>query len=288
MILVTGASGTIGRPLIEVLVDQGAEVRAVTRIPQAAGLPVGVEVVEGDPSRPDTIAPFLEGVTGLFLHPRAVGIPAAGELLALARERGVQRVVALSATNVDDPLDEQPSRYNGDRNKEVEDAAVASGLGWVSLRASSFAIDTLQAWGAQIRAGDLVRGPYATFAEASIHERDLAGVGARALRSDELVARRGRRVELTGPQSLTHQQMVTIIGEVLGRPLRYQEIPPETARQGMVQLGLPEPFVEALMGRYAREVGQAAPVTGEVERILGRPARTYAQWVADHAAAFQN
>jgi uncharacterized protein YbjT (DUF2867 family) len=287
MLLVTGATGTIGRPLIDILVNQGAKVRAVTHNPQAAGLPAGVEVVGGDLSRPDTIAPLLEGVTALFLHPRAVGL-AAGGLLALARQRGVRRVVALSATNVDDDPALQPSRYQGDRNKEVEDAAVASGLVWVSLRASSFAMNTLRAWGAQIRAGDVVRGPYATFAEALIHERDLAEVVARALGSDALVARRGRRLELTGPQSLTHEQMVATIGEVLGRPLRYQELPPEVAKQGMVQQGIPEAFVEALMARYAREVGQPAPLSGEVERILGRPARTYAEWVADHADAFRN
>jgi uncharacterized protein YbjT (DUF2867 family) len=284
MLLVTGASGTIGRPLIDVLVNEGAKVRAVSRDPRAAGLPADVQVVEGDPSRPGTIAPFLEGVTALFLHPRAVGL-AAGELLALARERGVTRVVTLSATNVDDDFDEQPSRYRGDRNKEVEEAAVASGLEWVSLRSSFFAINSLQAWGAQIRVGDVVRGPYATFAEAPIHERDLAEVGARALLTDELV---GRRLELTGPQSLTHEQMVATIGGVIGRPLRYQEIPPEAAKQGMVQHGFPEPFVEALMARYARDVGQPAPTTGEVEKILGQPARTYAEWVAEHAAAFRN
>jgi uncharacterized protein YbjT (DUF2867 family) len=287
MLLVTGATGTIGRPLIDILVNQGAKVRAVTHNPQAAGLPAGVEVVEGDLSRPATIAPLLDGVTALFLHPRAVGL-AAGELLTLARQRGVQRVVALSATNVDDPLDEQPSRYQGDRNKEVEDAAVASGLAWMSLRASSFAANTLRTWGAQLRAGDVVRYPYASFAEALIHERDLAEVIAHALGSDALVVRRGRRRELTGPQSLTHQQLVATIGEVLGRPLRYQELPPEVAKQGMVQQGIPEAFVQALMARYAREVGQPAPVTGEVERVLGRPVRTYAEWVADHAAAFRN
>jgi uncharacterized protein YbjT (DUF2867 family) len=287
MLLVTGATGTIGRPLLEVLVNQGGKVRAVTHNPKAAGLPAGVEVVEGDLARPATIAPFLDGVTALFLHPRAVGL-AAGELLAAARQRGVRRVVALSATNVDDPLDQQPSRYQGDRNKEVEDAAVASGLAWVSLRASSFAANTLRAWGAQLRAGDVVRYPYANFAEAPIHERDLAEVIAHALRSDDPVARRGRRLELTGPQSLTHQQLVATIGEVLDRPLRFQELPPELAKQGMIHQGLPEPFVEALLARYAREVGQPAPVTGEVERVLGRPARTYAEWVADHAAAFQN
>jgi uncharacterized protein YbjT (DUF2867 family) len=287
MLLITGATGTIGRPLIDALVNEDVKVRAVTHDPQACNLPAGVEVVEGDLSRPDTIAPFLEGVTALFLHPRAVGL-AASELLALARERGVRRVVALSATNVDDPPDQQPSRYQGDRNKEVEDAAVASGLAWVSLRASSFAANTLRAWGAQIRAGDVVRYPYGNFAEALIHERDLAEVIAHALGSDDLVARRSRRLELTGPQSLTHQQLVATIGEVLGRSLRYQELPPEVAKQGMIQQGIPEAFVEALMARYAREVGQPAPVTGEVERILGRPACTYAEWVADHAEDFRN
>jgi uncharacterized protein YbjT (DUF2867 family) len=287
MLLVTGATGTIGRPLIDALVNDGVKVRAVTRDPQATDLSADVEVVEGDPARPDTIAPYLDGVTAVFLHPRAAG-DAAGELLALARERGVKRVVALSATNVDDNLDEQPSRYRGDRNKEAEDAAAASGLAWVSLRASFFARNTLDAWGAQIRAGDVVRGPYVSFAEAPIHERDLAAVAARALRTDALVARRGRRLELTGPQSLTHAEMVATIGDVIGRRLRYQETPPEVAKQGMVAHGFPEPFVQALLARYANEVGRPAPVSGEVEKALGRPACTYAQWVADHAAAFRN
>lgn len=285
MILVTGATGTIGRPLIDLLVSEGADVRAVTRNPRAADLPAGVEVVEGAPSRPDTIAPFLEGVTALFLHPRAVGEAAAGELLALARGQGVKRVVVLSAINVDEDPDEQPSRYNGDRNKEVEEAAVASGLEWVSLRPNSFAANTLLSWGAQIHAGDIVRGPYATSAEGLIHERDLAGVGARALLTDGLV---GRKLELTGPESLTQQEMVTIIGDVIGRPLRYEEIPPEAVKRGMVQRGFREPFVGALMARYAGGVGQPALVTGGVEQILGRPARTYAEWVADHTEAFRN
>jgi uncharacterized protein YbjT (DUF2867 family) len=283
MILVTGATGTIGRPLIEVLSTAGADIRAVSRKGQATGLPAHVEVVAGDPSRPDTLAAALRGVTSLFLHPRAVG-DAAFELLALARGQGVKRVVALSAMNIDDPLDQQPSRYNGDRNKEAEEAAVASGLEWVSLRASFFATNTIGAWASQIRAGDVVRGSYAAFEEAPIDPGDLAEVGARALLTDDLV---GRRLMLTGPQSLSHEQMVAIIGDVIGRPLRYQEIPPEVARRGMVEHGFSEPFVDALLARYARELGQAAPLTGEVEQILGRPARTYAEWVADHADAFR-
>lgn len=284
MILVTGATGTIGRPLVDLLVGEGAEVRAVTRDPQAADLPASADVVAGDPSQPDTIAPLLEGVTALFLHPRAAG-ETVGDLLAVAKDRGVERVVALSAINVDDDLAEQPSRFQGDRNKEAEDAAIASGLEWVSLRAASFAVNTLRTWAPQVRAGDVVRGPYATFAEPLIHERDLAEVGARALLGAELT---GRKLRLTGPRSLSHEELVTIIGDVIGRPLRYQEVPPEAFKQGMIQRGLPQPFVEALMARYARGTGPAEGVTGEVEEVLGRPARTYAEWVADHSAAFRN
>jgi uncharacterized protein YbjT (DUF2867 family) len=284
MILVTGATGTIGRPLVDVLAAKGVKVRAVTRDPRAADLPAGVETAAGDPRRPETIGALMEGVTSLFLHPRAVG-NAAGDLLALARERGVERVVVLSAINVGDDPAEQPSRFQGDRNKEAEDAAIASGLEWVSLRSASFASNTLRTWAAQVRAGDVVRGPYATFAEPLIHERDLVEVAARALSSADLT---GKKLPLTGPQSLSHQEQAAIIGNVIGRPVRYQEVPPQAFKQGMLQRGMPQEFIDAVTARYARGVGPAEAVTGEVENILGRPARTYAEWVADHVGAFEN
>ncbi|MFG2844728.1 NAD(P)H-binding protein [Kitasatospora sp. NPDC048296] len=275
MILVTGATGTVGRLLVDLLLAQGAEVRAVTRQPDVAALPSGAEVVAGN------LSSALKGVTAVFLNPRVIGEHAA-ELLALAQEQGVRRVVALSAVNVDDPLDEQPSRHNGDRNKEVEAAAVASGLEWTSLRAASFASNTLRAWGPQLRAGDVVRYPCADFREALVDERDLAEVAVRALLADELL---GRKVELTGPEAVSHAEAVAVLGSVLDRPLRFQEVPAEAARQGMIARGFAEPFVAALMARYGRQVPQLP--SGEVERILGRPARSYAQWAADHAGAFR-
>lgn len=271
MIVVTGATGVVGRPLVALLKDQGVAVRAVTR---SAGF---------DAHRPETIAPALEGADVVFVHPRAVGESAA-KLLALAAESGVRRVVVLSAINVDDDLEHQPSRQNGDRNKEVEAAVVESGLPWVAIRASSFAVNAIGMFGAQVRAGDVVRAPYANFAESPLHEADLAAVIAHALTNDDL---EGRRIPVTGPQSLTHQEMVTVISEVIGRPLRFEEVPPELAARGLIANGLPEAFVNALMARYARDAGKPAPVTDEVERILDRPARTFAQWVADHADSFQ-
>jgi uncharacterized protein YbjT (DUF2867 family) len=283
MIVVTGATGTVGRPLVMYLRDQGVTVRAVTRSTEAGTLPAGVEPVIADLTRPESLAPALEGASALFVHPRAVG-ENAGKLLALAAEKGVRRVVALSATNVNDDPAYQPSRFNGDRNKEVEDAVATNGLPWVAVRSNSFAVNTIGMFGAQVRAGDVVRGPYANFAEALTHESDLAAVIAHALLDDDL---EGRRIAVTGPQSLTHEELVAVIGEVIGRPLRFVEVPPEAAARGLVANGVSEAFVAALMARYARGAGQPALVTDEVEQILGRPARTFAEWVSDHADAFR-
>lgn len=283
MILVTGATGVVGRPLLDLLTAAGAEVRAVTRTPYAAGLPAGVDVVQGDPAHPATLAPALRGVTGLFLNPRALGT-AAGELLRLARDQGVRRVVALSALNVDFELARQPSRLRGEYNKEVEAAAVASGLEWVGLRAGYFAVNTIGTWAGQIRAGDVVRGPYPDATWAPVHERDLAAVGARALLGDELV---GRLPVLTGPRSLTQPEMVAAIGAAIGRPLRFEAVPPEAAVEGMVRAGMPEALAAGFVAMQAESYGQRGLVTGEVEKILGRPGLGYAEWAAEHADAFK-
>jgi uncharacterized protein YbjT (DUF2867 family) len=280
MILVTGATGTVGRPLVELLVSEGVAVRAITRDPRAADLPDGVDVVEGDPSRPDTVAASLAGVTALLLNPAAVG-DAAGELLALAAEQGVRRAVLLSALVVEFDSGNAISAHH----KELEDTLTGSGLDWVILRPGMFAANALSHWASQIHHGDTVHGPYARSTDAPIHELDLAEVAARALLTDELV---GQRLPLTGPQSFTRAEMVTIIGDVLGRPLRYQEIPPETARQAMVAHGVPEPLADAVLSMQKNSVGQPAVTTGEVEKILGHPARTFAQWAAAHAAAFRS
>ena len=273
MILVTGATGVVGRGLVEALAARGAKVRAATRQARTAGFPESID-----------IGASVDGVEAIFLHPRAVPDPA--PLLAEARRQGVRKIVVLSAMNVDDPLDEQPSRLAGDRNLEIEQAAVASGLPWTSLRPSSFAGNTARSFGNAVRAGDVVRYPYPDFAESLIHERDIAEVAAHALMTDDLL---GRRIELTGPQALSHRSIVSTIGAVLGRPLHFEEISPEAAIRAMTMNGLPEPFVTALMARYARHLERPQhPANGTVAAILARPALTYAQWVAEHADAFRN
>ncbi|WP_163701887.1 NAD(P)H-binding protein [Mycolicibacterium sarraceniae] len=274
-VVITGATGNVGRPLVEQLVKAGAHVRAVTRRPGQAGLPPGVEQV------PDPTA-ALVGASAVFLNSRALGPELAQVASALARH-GVAKVVALSAINADDDDSRQPSRYRGDRNRECEQLAVASGVPWVSLRPSVFASNFPGMWGAQIRAGDVVAGPYAEASTAPIAEADIAAVAAHALLTDDLVA---QRVPMTGPQSLTNTELAAIIGEALNRPLRYQEVPAELVRERFIGNGFPSAFADAYVAMQSATLASPALVTHDVEKILDRPATTFARWVAEHTALF--
>ncbi|MGZ4562230.1 MAG: NAD(P)H-binding protein [Mycobacterium sp.] len=277
-IVVTGATGNVGRPLVTQLVAAGARVRAVTRTPNSAGLPVGVEVV----SSALEALPGASGVEAVFLNSRALGdhLPA---VIAQCLRAGVTKLVALSAINADDDFSRQPSRFRGDRNREVEQLAVGSGLDWVSLRPTVFATNFAGMWSAQIRAGDVVAGPYAAASAAPIVESDIAAVAARALLTDELV---GQRLPLTGPQAFTNAELVEVIGSVLDRPLRYQEIPSGAVRQRFLDIGFTPEFADAYTAMLAETLDKPALVTHDVEKILGRPATPFDQWVGEHRDLF--
>jgi uncharacterized protein YbjT (DUF2867 family) len=274
-IVVTGATGNVGRPLVAELVAAGARVRAVSRTPDTAGFPSGVEVF-------DSAADALPGASAVFLNSRALGeqLP---EVVAQSLLAGVDKLVALSAINADDDFSRQPSRFRGDRNKEVEQLAVGSGLDWVSLRPSVFATNFAGMWSAQVRAGDLVAGPYAAASSAPIVESDIAAVAARALLTEDLV---GQRIPLTGPQAFTNSELVEVLGAVLGRRLQYREVPKDLVRQRFIGIGFGAEFADAYMAMLAETLDTPALVTHDIEKILGRPATTFAQWVSQHRGLF--
>ena len=274
-IVVTGATGNVGRPLVAELVTAGARVRAVTRTPKTAGFPSGVEVV-------GSAADALPGASAVFLNSRALGehLP---DVVTQCVAAGVTKLVALSAINADDDFSRQPSRFRGDRNKEVEKLAIDSGLAWVSLRPTVFATNFAGMWSAQIRAGDVVAGPYAEASSAPIVESDISGVAARALLTDDLV---GQRIPLTGPQAFTNSELVGVIGDVLGRSLQYREAPNDLVRQRFVGLGFSADFADAYIAMLAETLDKPALVTHDVEKILGRPATPFAQWVSQHRDLF--
>ncbi len=285
MIFVTGATGNVGREVVNLLLNGGAKVVAVTRHPATAALPDGAHVVGGDPSRPQTLTSALRGVETVLISPRALGDATAGaatvELLKLAAEQGARRVVVLSAVTVE---------YGGgyqrfaDAFRAVEDAARASGLQWTILRSSDYASNSL-AWVPQIRSSGVVYGAYGDGATSTIHERDVAAVSALALMD---AAHAGHTYELTGPQSLTQRERVRLIGEAIGREVRWEEISPQQARRAMLAQGLPEDVPDRLLGYWSGLEKLPGPSSDTVEQVLGRPALTFAQWAVEHAAAFRS
>lgn len=279
MFLVTGATGNVGRHVVDQLLAAGAGVRALSRNPADARLPAEVEVVGGDLARPDTVRPALKGVSALFLFP-APGT--AGPVLRAALEHGVSRVVLLSSSAVE---------YTGDGadnaivacHKEIERETENSGLAWTFVRPCGFAANTLQ-WASQISAGDVVRGPYAKAEMALVHERDIADVAGHVLLAG---GHAGAKYTVTGPESLTQDEQVRRIGAAVGRPLRYEEIPPDAARAQMIEHGIPADFADMSLRFQAELVGTPSEISPSTEQLTGRPARTFDQWAADHVAAFR-
>jgi len=133
----------------------------------------------------------------------------------------------------------------------------------------------------QIRTSDEVRGAHGDLAMAMLHEADIAAVAVRSL----LDGRVGETFDITGPAALTQAEQVRVIGEVLGRPLRWVEVPRAEARAQLLADGLPASFVDVLLDVYA-VMPRRPPVTTTVADVTGRPARTFAEWVSDHATEF--
>jgi uncharacterized protein YbjT (DUF2867 family) len=159
-------------------------------------------------------------------------------------------------------------------------ALVAACPRWTVIRPSTFAVNALW-WARQLRAGDEVRGTHGDLAMALLHEADIAAVAVRSL----LDGRLGETLDITGPAALTQVEQVRVIGEVLDRPLRWVELPRARARAQLLADGLPESFVDVLLDVYAVMPRRPA-VTSTVAEVTGRPARTFAEWVTDHAAEF--
>ncbi|MFF5671227.1 NAD(P)H-binding protein [Streptomyces hygroscopicus] len=273
MFVVTGATGNVGGHVVKELVEAGAEVVGLTRDPETARLPEGVRA-----ARTEELP--LEGATGLFLNPAVVWQLGADPLLTRARECGVRRIVMLSSSSV---LDAGPDNPIGTRHLGLERAIEGSGLEWTFVRPGAFAANAMQ-WADQIKAGDVVYGPYAEAQTAPIHEADMGAVAARALLDDALV---GQAPVLSGPESLTFADQVRIIGEATGRPLRYEELPREVARERMLGGHLTPDIADSLLNMFAECVGRPAEISQETERVTGRPGRTFAQWAEDHVAAFR-
>ena len=272
MIVVTGATGNVGRPLVQALVDAGEQVAAVSRGTGEA--PSGAVRLQADLAEPETLKPALDGAEALFLLTSA-DFMANGDLpevMNVVAAADVKRVVLLSSHGVG----------TGRHPSHLEDAVRQSGLGWTMLRPGNFDSNALQ-WAGSVRTQRMVAAPFGDVAIPSIDPADIAEVAAAALREP---GHEGQVYTLTGPAPISPRQQAAAIGEALGEPVRFVEVSRAQARDRMLDY-MPEPVAEATLDALGTPSEEEQRVLPDVERVLGRPPRTFAEWVARNIAAFR-
>ena len=279
-VLVTGATGRVGRAVVDLLIDAGVPVRALTRRSEAAALPANVEVVTGDLTVPESLDAGLRGVGAVFLvwtAPPATA-PAVVERLATY----ARRVVFLSSPHqTPHPFFQQPNPM-AVLHADIERLIAAAGLESTIIRPGMFASNTVFWWAPAIRADGVVRWPYGAAETAPVDDRDVADVAARTLYQDGPA---GGDYVLTGPESLSQAEQVRIIGDVLGRRITLEELSPDEFRSE-TEGSWPRPAVDMLLDAWGATMGRPAFISSAVSDILGSAPRTFRQWVSDHATAF--
>jgi uncharacterized protein YbjT (DUF2867 family) len=272
MILVTGATGTIGSQVVRLLAERNVPFRAMSRKP-------GPNTVVADYTDPPSLAAALADVDTVFL----VTVPPTPSpahdlaLLEAATAAGVSKIVKLSAIGSGRRFE---GAVVGAWHEEAEQAIEASGVRWTMLRPTSFASNFL-GYASQITAGEPIPNMLGQAQQAIVDPRDVAAVAVEALLDD---AHSGQRYDLTGPELLTFADQATILEEVVNRPVKPFDVDVATNLQAA---GMPPEAIAAVTtGVTWAKAGGAAYVTQHVPEILKRPARSFAQWATDHRQAF--
>ncbi len=272
-ILVTGARGNVGRRVLQRLFAAGHSLRASGRNPADLDVPEGVETSLLDLNDPETFDAALAGVSKVLLYAEPEGIAA---FLDTAEKAGVEHIVLLSSDTLylpdtsNDPL--------AHHHKIVEDALIASGLSYTILRPGAFCTNAF-VWSFGLKASDQIDQVFAESQVAPIHEDDIADVAVVALTEHSLD---GEIVHLTGPESLTFREELTIIGEVLGRDIVVNDL---TRAEGEAQMSafIEAPILASLLAQWEAGVGVTAETGYTSERITGKPARTFREWAEEYA-----
>lgn len=277
-VLVVGATGRVGRVVVDLLVDAGVPVRALVRRPESAALPAGVDVASGDLAVPASVDAVLDAVETVFLVWTAPPATAPAVIDRLATS--ARRVVLLSSPHqFPHPFFRQRNPM-ADLHAGIERLIAASGLESTVLRPGMFASNAAMWWAPAIRTDGVVRWPYGAVETAPVDDRDVAAVAARTLQED---GHAGRDYVLTGPEPLTQAQQVSIIGDVLGRRTTFVELSPEEFRRETAE-SWPRPVVDMLLAAWDASAGTPALVTSTISDVLGSPPRTFRDWVTDHAS----
>lgn len=273
-ILVLGATGTVGAPLVAGLVARGERVRAASR--QATAVP-GAEAVRFDHLDPATHEAAFEEVDRAYVlvpSGQLAILEILSPILDLAARRGVKVVLqSVFGVDADDSIPYRQAELQLER----------SGTSFVILRPNWFMDNFRTYWGEGIRSQGLIAVPAGEGRTSFIDARDIAASAAAALTTDRFD---GRAFNLTGPEALGYGEAAAVLSGARGRTVTYRPVDDERFVAAVTQAGVPEGYARFLAAIFhpVRE-GWAAAVTGAVEELTGRPPRDLRSWARDQAAA---
>ncbi len=281
MILVLGATGTTGGEVAKQLIAAGHKPRILVRSRAKAQAFEGkAELVEGDLSDPGALASAMVGIEKLFLVSTGLDGPKL-EVSAIeaAKKAGVRHVVKLSVISADNPQISFAKWHAG-----TEKVLMASGMAWTLLRPGNFNTNTF-GWADTIKSQGAFYQPTATGRWASIDPADIGAVAVKALTSP---GHEGKAYTLTGPESTDGAGYAAKISAAIGKPVKFVDVPPEAAKDGMLKSGMPAGYVDALLELLGiMKANYADVVSPDLETVLGRKGTTFEAWIASNAAAFR-
>jgi NAD(P)H dehydrogenase (quinone) len=281
-ILITGASGNIGRELVRLLQARGADFAVMTHRPGSA--PPGVREVHGDFSRRETLDAAFAGVHTLFLlFPLQPGMQEmARNAVAAAQEAGVRHIVRSSGAGADSASPVSLARAHG----EIDDVIAGSGIAATLLRPGMFMQNLIQFSAATIKGSGAIFAPHGDGAMGVVDVRDIAEAAAAVLLDPTPHA--GAVYTLTGDAALTDAQMAATLSRAVGREIRYVDVPEHAAVDSMTQMGFPAQLVDWLMSlNHVVKQGWAAGLTDDVRKLTGHAPRTLQAFVEEHAAVWR-
>jgi uncharacterized protein YbjT (DUF2867 family) len=281
MIVVTGATGNIGRTLVPLLAEMSEDVVAVSRRSQTEGLPAGVRHAQADVGNSASMRPVLDGADAFFLL-LSGELNGHGEspnaLLDAALDAGVKRIVLLSSQI----NSTRPEALSHTRLRDFEAAVRASGADFTILRPGGFASNAL-AWAEPVRTKRTIFAPFGDVALPVIDPADIAAVAAAALHEE---GHAGRTYELTGPEAISPRRQAAAISRTLGEEVAFVELSREEAHAHMAQF-MPEEVIDGTLDVLGVPLPAEQTISPDVEKVLRRPARRFDEWVARNLPAFQ-
>ncbi len=279
VVLITGATGHVGKELLEQILKRGdARVRVLVRDrTKVSHLSNRVEIAVGDLNRPETLSAAMQNVEQLYF------VTAVTEqvvnLVEAAKKAGVKHVVKQSTIEADRSLG--PGKWH----REQEEFIKASGMTWTIIRPTMMMTNTIEWWAATIKSRSAVYFPGGKGKVPAIDPRDIAAVAFNVLTGS---GHGGKTYVVTGPEALTIAEMVEVIGKVLGRRIRYIPVSPCLAGIWLRRSGLPGRLAKALIQTLrALRKNEYAYVTEDVERVTGHKPRDFESWCRENIAAFQ-